>query len=169
MYDFFVKHFDKISLFLKEPVFYVLIVVVFMLGMKLFHTMHNAELRELQLKAERLEALEEKFKDEIRILDEAQIRLLKNIYNFQVKTPDNKVILARDGFIFDDQARKPTSINLVRQVLNKEPDEQSLRELDELILSIPNEFMKLIPEMRWDSPYVIVVTSEGVKKLQEEE
>ncbi|MFH1504948.1 MAG: hypothetical protein ABIH08_06160, partial [Candidatus Omnitrophota bacterium] len=68
----------------------------------------------------------------------------------------------------DEQAEKSTSINLVRQVLGKEPDEQGLRELDEVILSMPDKYMKLIPEVRWGSPYVIVVTSEGVKRLQEE-
>ncbi|MFH1504573.1 MAG: hypothetical protein ABIH08_04200, partial [Candidatus Omnitrophota bacterium] len=101
MYAFFVKYFDKISLLLKEPIFYVLIVAAFMIGMKFFHTMHNAELKELQLKAERLEALEEKFKSEIQALDEAQVQLLKSIYNFQLKTPNNKVVLGRSGFIVD--------------------------------------------------------------------
>lgn len=168
MYDFFVKHFDKISLLLKEPIFYVLAISIFLLGMKFFHAMHQGELTELQLKAERLDALEKKYGKEIKFLNNEQLEFLKVVYEHQKTTPANKVVISsKDGVIFDDQARKLTTVNLVREVFEKEPTESNAMALSDLILSMPTEYMKLIPEMRFDSPFVVRVTQEGVEKLKE--
>ena len=168
MYNFIVKNFDKISLFLKEPVFYVLLIVAFLAGMKFFHTLHQGELAELHLKAERLEALEKKYGKEIKSLNKEQISFLKVVYDYQRQTPTNKVVISStDGFIFSEEGHRPTSINLIRVVFEEEPTEKTAMVLSDLILSMPNEYMKLIPEMRFDSPFVVRVTQEGVEKLEE--
>ncbi|MBI5025119.1 MAG: hypothetical protein HZC18_09030 [Candidatus Omnitrophica bacterium] len=130
--------------------------------------MHQGELAELQLKAERLDALEKKYGKEIKSLSNEQLELLKIVYEHQKTTPTNKVVISStDGAIFDDQARKLTAINLVREVFKKEPTEKNAMALSDLILSMPSEYMKLIPEMRFDSPFVVRVTQEGVEKSKE--
>lgn len=168
MYDFFVKYFDKISLFLKEPVFYVITICIFLLGMKFFHTLHRGELAELELKSERLEALEKKYAVEAKNLTTEQLKLLKAIYEYQEKTVSNKVIvISQSGFIFDEGTGKSTNINLIREVFGQEPTEKNTMALSDLMLSMPNEYMLLIPEMRWDSPLVVRVTQRGVEKIKE--
>jgi hypothetical protein len=170
MYDFLIKNFDKISLFLKEPVFYVLLIIAFLIGLKFFHTLHQGELAELQLKAERLEALEKKYSKELISLNKEQMIFLKVVYDYQKQAPNNKaVIMLKEGFIFSEEERKPTSINLIRTVFQEEPTEKTAMALSDLILSIPSEYMKLIPEMRFGSPFVVRVTKEGVDKLKEKE
>lgn len=167
MYDLFIKNFDKISLFVKEPVFWILVVVSFLLGMKFFHTLHQGELAELNLKAERLEVLEKKYATESENLTPEQINLLKAIYRYQEKTVSNKVIIASNsGFIFDEMIGRLSTINLVREVLKQEPTAASVTTLSNFILSMPKKYMLLIPEIRWDSPFVVRVTQRGVEKIQ---
>ena len=166
MYAFFIRHFDKISLFLKEPIFYILIIFAFLLGMKFFHAMHNSEIRELKLKAERLDVIEKEYMEKFHEIDEMQYQLLKAIYNYQIRHPNNKVIVTKEGYIFDDLKKKLMSDNLIRQILSKEPDKASMQDFESLISSIPSRFMRLIPENRLSSPYVIVITNQGVEKLK---
>ncbi|MDP1854261.1 MAG: hypothetical protein Q8L26_08695 [Candidatus Omnitrophota bacterium] len=95
-------------------------------------------------------------------LNSYQISLLKEIYKYQKITEVNKVIIDRVGFIFDESTKKNTSINVAVNVLGNRADQTRF---EELIISIPEVFLKSLTETRWGSPYVLTITEETRKLL----
>ena len=104
---------------------------------------------------------------EIRVdqLSADQALLVKEIWNYQRSNSLSKVIINRNGFIFDDIERKETTINLALRVLGQKRSDQS--RFENLILSIPIFFLRQIPETRTGSPYVMTVPEEARKLLDE--
>ena len=94
-----------------------------------------------------------------------QALLVKEIWNYQRSNRLSKVIINRNGFIFDDIEKKETTINLALRVLGQMRNDQS--RFENLILSIPIFFLRQIPETRWGAPYVVTVPEE-VRKLLDE-
>jgi len=95
-------------------------------------------------------------------LDDNQISLVREIWKYQKSNKLNKVIISRDGFIFDGAEKKKTTINLADKVLGNRGDQFRF---ERLILSIPAYFLKQIPETRLDSPYVVTIPEEARKIL----
>ena len=97
------------------------------------------------------------------VLTDNQTRLVREIWKYQKSNRLNKVIINKNGFIFDDAERKETTVNLALKVLgNKEGDQFRF---ENLMLSVPEYFLKLIPETRLGSPYVVTIPEKARKSL----
>ncbi len=95
-------------------------------------------------------------------LNSYQIALLKEIYKYQKTNGVNKVVIDRVGFIYDNLTGKPTSINVSINVLGNRANQGRF---EDLIISMPEYFLKRLPETRVGSPYVLAVTEETRKLL----
>lgn len=95
-------------------------------------------------------------------LNNYQISLLKEIYKYQRTTGVNKVTILRNGLIFDESTNKDTSINIAINVLGNRADQTRF---EDLIISIPDYFLRRLPATRFNDPYVLTVTEEARKIL----
>lgn len=91
-----------------------------------------------------------------------QEALVVEIWRFQRSNNLNKVIINRNGFIFDDNIAKNTELNLANKILGVRGTE--LR-FEKLITSVPAEFLRFVPETRLDSPYVVLIPEKAQKIL----
>lgn len=94
-------------------------------------------------------------------LSSYQIALLKEIYKYQKIIGVNKVVILKTGIIVDEATNKNTSINIAVNVLGYRANQTSF---EDLIISMPEYFLKRLPATRWDEPYVLTVT-EGARKI----
>lgn len=105
-----------------------------------------------------------------KILKPQEEKLLSVIYKYQKDFGLNKLIIYRtDGVLFFDneEQRKKYQINIIAEVYNITKEYQSYsQQLEALILSIPEDYLRQIPENRWDSPYVIAITEKGIEYLK---
>jgi len=101
----------------------------------------------------------------LEMLSNQQCSLVLEIWRYQKSNKLNKVIITQEGFFFNDNNSKPTDINLKKIILG---EKASKDEFEKLILSIPESFLKNIPEMRFGSPYVVMIP-EPVQKLLDKE
>ena len=104
------------------------------------------------------------------ILSPQQEKLLAIVYKYQKQLGLNKLIIAKkEGRLhFDDkEKREKYSINIIGEVFDISSD-YSLRsnEFENLILHMPSNFLKIIPESRLDSPYVVMITEEGIEYIK---
>ena len=95
-------------------------------------------------------------------LNSYQISFLKEIHRYQKTTGVNKVIVNRIGFIFDELTNKNTSINVSVNVLGNRADQTRF---EDLVMSMPESFLKRLPSTRLSDPYVLTVTEEAHKLL----
>lgn len=95
-------------------------------------------------------------------LNGEQISLVREIWRYQKSNKLDKVIISRDGFIFDGARKQKTSINLADKALGNRGDQFRF---ERLILSIPVYFLKQIPETRLDNFYIITIPEEARKIL----
>lgn len=95
-------------------------------------------------------------------LNSYQILLLKEIYKYQKTTGVNKIIILKTGLVVDEATNKETSINIAINVLGNRADQTRF---EDLIISMPEYFLKRLPATRWDEPYVLTVTEEARKLL----
>ncbi len=103
------------------------------------------------------------------ILNPQEEKLLSLIYKYQKESGLNKLIISRDGFVYfegkdkDEQKR----INLIGELYNINSDFKTRsKEFESIILNISEKFLKLIPESRLDSPYVVTITEEGIRYIK---
>ncbi|GAF73252.1 unnamed protein product, partial [marine sediment metagenome] len=97
-------------------------------------------------------------------LSNNQLLLVKEIWKYQKENKLNKVVIGRNGVIFDDAKKKPTAINLISKISIPEGD---YFRFEELILSVPTFFLGQISETRWGNPYVVTVPEEARELLDE--
>lgn len=156
--------------------FWFIVFICIWLGWCIYSLAHQSELRridlfnkELSLKEERIKAQSEEIEKREPILNSKQLKMLDYISNYQNKTGLTKVIISREGFIFDDEKRQNTNINLILEVLHLDQNrEEAQKEFENTLLSIPDRLLRMIPEMRYDSPFVVAVTEEGKVYLTKE-
>jgi hypothetical protein len=70
---------------------------------------------------------------------------------------------------FDDpERRKSVKINFLSELFgNKDGDQSRLSDYVSLMETMPTEYVRFHPEARMDNPFVVSVTSDGVKYLRE--
>ncbi|MFA5901986.1 MAG: hypothetical protein WC829_23055 [Hyphomicrobium sp.] len=97
-----------------------------------------------------------------RELPPQQVRLLELVDAYQRKYAANRLIVSRTtGDISVDANGKPIEgANLMKDLFG-EVSEHNAGRLNELILTVPGELLRLIPENLWDSPYVVTITEAG--------
>jgi len=91
-----------------------------------------------------------------------QEALVLEIWKYQKSNNLNKVIISRNGFIFDATQNKNTDFNLATKVLGVRGTELKF---EKLITSVPADFLRFIPETRLGSPYIVVIPEEVRKNL----
>ena len=105
-----------------------------------------------------------------RILKPQEEKLLTVIYKYQKDFGLNKLIISKsDGILFfdDEEKRKIHQINIIGEVYGITKDHKAYsREFENLILNIPGDCLKQIPENRWDSPYVVMITERGIEYIK---
>jgi hypothetical protein len=101
------------------------------------------------------------------ILSPPQERLLGLIADYQRQFAANKLIIGRtDGRLyFDDSQTKGEGISLVHDLYGSE-DATNRASFERLVESMPPEYLRLLPEMRFDSPFVASVTEAGLRYLR---
>jgi len=107
-----------------------------------------------------------------RALSPQTVKLLSIIYNYQKKFATSKLIIGRDGVLhFDDKDKRDKyKINIIQEVYGINSGVASKQnEFENLILNIPAEFLKSIPEARLNSPYVVQITDSGITYLRKEQ
>ena len=108
-----------------------------------------------------------------KLLTPPQVKLLWQLYEIQSKTGASKLVISStDGAIFwdNEKLREQYKINVIGDFYSVDKEFNSKSgEFENLIHSIPLEYLKHIPEMRLDSPYVVSVTDEGIKYLREKQ
>jgi hypothetical protein len=100
------------------------------------------------------------------ILTPAQEQLLSTIVKYQGRFVLSKLVIGRNGNLaFDGQPEKSKEINFVTELYGTN-DTSSQKRLEELMESIPVEYLRHYPEMRWDSPFVVGITDSGMAYLK---
>ena len=102
------------------------------------------------------------------ILTPPQEKLLTLLWRYQRDFAARKLIVSRDGALHvDEPERKNFEVNLLPELYNaKEADESRAREFETLMEQLPPEYLRQLPEARWDSPFVVNVTEAGVQYLR---
>lgn len=101
------------------------------------------------------------------ILSPPQERLLGLIADYQRQFAATKLIIARkDGTLhFDNEPTKGKGINLILDLYGLD-DPVSQAKFERLVESIPPEYLRLLPEIRWGSPFVVSVADAGLLYLR---
>lgn len=98
-------------------------------------------------------------------------KLLSLIQKYQNQFALNKLIISREtGELFFDEEtmRKENKINLIVDLygINSKFESKS-EDFENTMLSIPPVYLRVLPEMRFDSPYVVMITQEGIQYLRD--
>lgn len=101
------------------------------------------------------------------VMSPVQERLLEILAKHQRQFAASKLVVGRkDGKLhFDDDPSKAADLSVVADLYGSEtPARQA--EFERLVESMPPEYLRLIPEARWDSPFVVSVTEKGMTHLR---
>jgi hypothetical protein len=101
------------------------------------------------------------------VLDPQQEKLLTLIHRYQVQLGVSKLVVLRDGRIYDDQTRSIiTGIDLVTELYGA-GSSLAVRgpQFERLMEGMPPEYLRMIPESRLDSPFVVTITEAGIRYL----
>lgn len=102
------------------------------------------------------------------VLTPPQEQLLALVASYQRQYATNKLIISRkDGRLyFDGDPKKGEDVSLIRDLFGT-VDTLKQREFVELIESLPPEYLRSFPEMRWDSPFGVAITELGSRYLRD--
>jgi hypothetical protein len=105
---------------------------------------------------------------ETSILSPPQERLLGLISEYQKKFAASKLVITRGNgrLHFDEGPTRGQDVSMVRDLFGSEGPRQSLR-FDDLLESMPQEYLRLLPEARLDNPFVVRITEAGLRYLRE--
>jgi hypothetical protein len=100
------------------------------------------------------------------VMTPVQEKLLGLIAKYQGHFATNKLVIGRSGTLtFDGQRDKGKDVNLIVDLYGaKSPATQ--QQFVDLMDGIPSEYLKYIPEMRWESPFVVSLTDRGMRYLR---
>lgn len=101
------------------------------------------------------------------ILSPPQERLLELLVQYQKRFAATKLVVGRKTgrLHFDNEPQKGTGISLIKELYASE-DSQRAAEFERLMESMPSEYVRLLGEMRFDNPFVVSVTDEGMRYIR---
>jgi len=101
-----------------------------------------------------------------RVLLPQQQRLLELVAQYQKQFAASRLIVSRsDGMLhFDDDPKRGEGVSLGKDLFGQVTSHNAGR-FEELVQSIPPEYLKLINEARWDDPFVLSLTEAGAEYL----
>jgi len=108
--------------------------------------------------------------ESVRLLSPPQERLLSLLFRYQRDFAASKLVIGRKGQLFFDdmERRNSVKINLLTELYgSKDNDNSRLSDFVSLMESLPPEYVRFHAEARFDNPFVVSVTSDGVKYLRE--
>lgn len=96
-----------------------------------------------------------------------QERLLELLAEYQKRFAASKLVISRsDGRLhFDDDLKRGTDVSIIQDLYGV-VDVRNAGRFEELMQSMPPEYVRLIAEARWDNPFVVSVTEAGIKRLE---
>jgi len=95
-----------------------------------------------------------------------QQRLLELLVQHQRAFGATKLVVGRkDGRLhFDEDTSRRANVSLVAELWGPTSADRGA-EFERLVESMPSEYVRLLPEARWDSPFVLTVTPDGMEYL----
>jgi hypothetical protein len=102
------------------------------------------------------------------VLSPSQERLLILRADYQRQYAASKLVVSRkDGRLhFDGDLEKGKDVSLIRDLFGS-VDSSKQTEFVGLMESIPPEYLRSFPEMRWGSPFVVGITDSGSRYMRE--
>jgi hypothetical protein len=102
------------------------------------------------------------------ILSPSQERLLSLIDKYQRQYSTRKLIITRSNgsLHFDEDLNKGKDISLIQDLYGS-INSVNQQQFEELMDSMPPEYVRFLPEMRLDSPFVVAITDAGLAYLRE--
>jgi len=96
-----------------------------------------------------------------------QRRLLELLAEYQQRFGASKLIISRTdgGLHFDEDRSRGAEVSLIRDIFGS-VDPRNAGRFEELMQNMPPQFVRLIAEARFDNPFVVNVTAEGVSYLE---
>lgn len=96
-----------------------------------------------------------------------QERLLELLVGYQKQFGVSKLVVSRaDGHLhFDKDPARGAEISLIRDLYGS-VDAHNAGSFEQLVENMPEQYVRLIAESRWDNPFVIGVTEAGVSYLR---
>jgi hypothetical protein len=99
-------------------------------------------------------------------LSPPQQRLLELLAGYQRQFAASKLVIdrARGTLHFDGMPDRGQGISLIQDLYGI-VDTRNAGRFEELVESMPPEFVRLLPEARFDNPFVVSITPAGMKRL----
>ncbi len=100
----------------------------------------------------------------------AQERLLGLLAKYQREFATNKLVISREGgtLHFDGEPEKGQGISLIRDLYGMGEDDTRGTQFEELMESMPPEYVRFFGEARFDNPFVVSVSRLGMQYLRPE-
>jgi len=97
----------------------------------------------------------------------AQGRLLELVAHYQRQFAASKLVVLRETgkLVFDDQPARGDEVNLIRDLYGS-VDALDAARFVALVESMPAVYLQLLPETRWDNPFVLTITEAGSEYLR---
>jgi hypothetical protein len=101
------------------------------------------------------------------VISPAQEQLLILIIRYQRQFAADKLVIGRqDGtLVFDNEPEKGKGVSLIADLYGS-VNQSNQAEFEKLMEDIPQEYLRVFPEARWDSPFVVSVTEAGQRYLR---
>jgi hypothetical protein len=101
-------------------------------------------------------------------LSPMQERLLQIVADRLRTSGASKLVVGRrDGALhFDDDPARGKGLSLITDLWGISASSRGA-EFEQLVESMPSEYFRLLPETRYDNPFVIMITNEGIYYLRE--
>lgn len=95
-----------------------------------------------------------------------QQRLLELLAEYQKRFGANRLVVSRsDGSLhFDDEANRGRDVSLIKDIFGAVTPHNAGR-FEELVQSMPSDYVRLVAEARWGNPFVLNITEAGVAHL----
>ena len=105
--------------------------------------------------------------EQFETIEPQQEKLLRLIHKYQVQFRARKLIIGRYGSLhFDEPERKEVNINIAEELFGSVGDTPARALEFEVIMGrLPTEYLRMIPESRWDNPFVVTLTDAGRQYL----
>lgn len=96
-----------------------------------------------------------------------QERLLELLAKYQERFGASKLVISRSNgtLYFDDDPRRGAGVSLLKDLYGS-VDAHRAGRFEELVESMPAEYVRVIAESRFDNPFVLRVTGAGIKHLR---
>ena len=94
-----------------------------------------------------------------------QQKLLELIAENQRNFAATKLIIGRNGALVFDYEPGKSKFDFVAALYGAN-DAKHQDDFANLMESLPTEYLRFFPEMRWDSPFVVAITEKGIKYLR---